>query len=59
MDALRVPVTLSRAEYEALAKLAERDVRRIDHQARYMIRLELEQHGLLETTAQKGAKHDR
>ena len=51
----RLRVTLDDAEYSALLKLADRELRGVPDQARHIVRRELERLGYLEATTTKEA----
>lgn len=46
----RVRILLDNAEYSAILKLADRELRGVSDQARHIVRRELERLGYLETT---------
>lgn len=47
MIVARIKIPLHQEEYSALMKMAERELRPIDMQAKWIIRRELERHGFL------------
>lgn len=58
MIVARIKIPLHQEEYSALLRMAERELRPIDMQARWIIRCELKRHGFLPNYDTEGEQHD-
>lgn len=57
MTVQRIRIALRDTEYAALADLARAELRPLEHQARYLLRSELERRGLLKDAAEPDEEH--